>query len=79
MDSYKPAAGSIFVVVTINKNLWGYGMGKFTNLWVEQSGYVPPFMTNMCLLFLWCSFGVVFWIWGKKFRKWTAKSSVHKL
>jgi MFS family permease len=25
VDSYKPVAGSLFVAITVNKNLWGYG------------------------------------------------------
>ena len=79
VDSYKPAAGSIFISVTINKNVWGYGVSKFITPWVMQSGYVPPFMTNMSLTFLWCSCGIIFWLHGKKFRTWTAKSSVHDL
>jgi MFS family permease len=27
IDSYKPITGSMFVTITINKNLWGYGVG----------------------------------------------------
>ncbi|KAJ6148854.1 hypothetical protein N7471_000053 [Penicillium samsonianum] len=27
-DSYKPVAGSIFVSITVNKNLWGCGFSK---------------------------------------------------
>ncbi|CAK7199367.1 hypothetical protein SEUCBS139899_002045 [Sporothrix eucalyptigena] len=38
VDSYKPAAGSLFVAITVNKNLWGYGLGKFVTEWSEQSG-----------------------------------------
>lgn len=38
VDSYKPAAGSLFVAITVNKNLWGYGLGKFVTEWTEQSG-----------------------------------------
>ncbi|MCJ1282464.1 hypothetical protein MMC26_001787 [Xylographa opegraphella] len=78
IDSYKPAAGSIFIAITINKNLYGYGVSKFITPWVIQSGYVPPFMTNMCLLFLWVCCGAIFWVWGKRFRTWTAKSSIHR-
>ena len=78
IDSYKPASGAIFVSITANKNLWGYGVSQFITRWVKKGGYVPPFMTNMCLTVLWCSCGVIFWIWGKHFRRWTAKSSVHQ-
>ncbi|PCG94515.1 Major facilitator superfamily domain, general substrate transporter [Penicillium occitanis (nom. inval.)] len=28
VDSYKPIAGSLFVNITINKNLWGYGFNE---------------------------------------------------
>ena len=78
VDSYKPAAGSIFISVTINKNIWGYGASRFVTPWVLHSGYVPVFMTNMALLVLWCSFGIVFWCFGKRMRRWTVKSDVHK-
>lgn len=38
VDCYKPIAGSIFVMVTINKNLWGYGLAEFVPHWVEMDG-----------------------------------------
>ncbi|KAJ9326902.1 hypothetical protein DTO027B5_4728 [Paecilomyces variotii] len=79
VDSYKPVAGSIFVTVTVNKNLWGYGFSKFITPWTEEAGYVPPIMLNMCLMVLWCSFGAVFYFFGKRCRKWTAKSDVHTM
>jgi MFS family permease len=27
VDSYKPVTGSLFVAITVNKNVWGYGVG----------------------------------------------------
>lgn len=54
VDSYKPAAGSLFVAITVNKNLWGYGMGKFITEWTEANGYVAPvvllLLLGCCLL-----------------------------
>ncbi|KAK5069901.1 hypothetical protein LTR64_007917 [Lithohypha guttulata] len=79
VDSYKPVAGSIMVTITVNKNVWGYGFSKFITPWVEEAGFVPPIMLNMCLIFLWCSFGLVFYIFGKRLRGLTAKSSVHEM
>lgn len=38
VDSYKPVAGSLFVAITVNKNLWGYGMGRFITPWTEANG-----------------------------------------
>lgn len=79
IDSYKPVTGSVFVTITINKNLWGYGVSKFLTSWAEKDGFVPPILTNMALITLFSCSGVVFWVWGKKMRGMTAKSFVHKL
>lgn len=38
VDSYKPVAGSLFVAITVNKNLWGYGLGKFITPWTMSDG-----------------------------------------
>lgn len=38
VDSYKPVAGSLFVSITINKNVWGYGFSKFITPWSERNG-----------------------------------------
>jgi MFS family permease len=79
IDSYKPVSGSIFVSITVNKNVWGYGFSLFITNWIVESGYVPPIMTNMSLTALWCLFGIVFWFFGKKFRYWTRNDKVHKM
>ena len=79
VDSYKPVAGSIFVAITVNKNLWGYGFSKFVTSWIIADGYLPPIMLNMCLIFFWCAFGILFYFKGKTFRKWTRNSMVHDL
>lgn len=78
IDSYKPVAGPLMVALTVNKNVWGYGMGKFITPWSIKSGFIPVFMTNMSLTVLWCAFGVVFFYYGKTFRRWTRNSSVHR-
>ncbi|XHG01819.1 hypothetical protein AWENTII_005190 [Aspergillus wentii] len=79
VDSYKPVAGSIFVSITVNKNLWGYGFSEFITPWAEKSGFVKPIMLNMSLAVLWCLFAIPFYFYGKRFRKWTANSSVHSM
>lgn len=38
VDSYKPVAGSLFVAITVNKNVWGYGFGKFITPWSIEDG-----------------------------------------
>ncbi|KAJ6114260.1 Major facilitator superfamily domain general substrate transporter [Penicillium sp. IBT 16267x] len=79
VDSYKPVAGSIFVAITVNKNLWGYGFSKFITPWITDSGFVKPIMLNMSLCTLWCLCAIPFYLYGKKFRGWTAKSWIHKM
>ncbi|KAH6696569.1 serine/threonine kinase 16 [Leptodontidium sp. MPI-SDFR-AT-0119] len=79
IDSYKPVSGSIFVAITVNKNVWGYGFGKFITPWIQKSGYLTPILTNMALTTFFCSTGILFYYRGKTFRKWTKDSKVHNL
>ena len=79
VDSYKPVAGSLMVAITVNKNVWGYGFAEFITPWIIKSGYVAPIMTNASLITLWCLFGIVFYYFGKTFRRWSKNSSVHRL
>lgn len=79
IDSYKPVSGSVFVAITVNKNVWGYGFSKFITPWTIKSGYIQPIMTNMALLIVWSLSGIIFWFFGKTFRKWTRNSKVHSM
>lgn len=79
IDSYKLVAGLLFVSITINKNVWGYSFSKFITAWIEESGFVKLIMLNMCLTVLFCLCAIPFYYYGKTMRKWTAKSSVHKM
>jgi len=79
VDSYKPVAGSLFVSITVNKNVWGYGFSKFITEWIVADGYIPPIMTNASLILLWCLFGFLFYYKGKTFRRWSKNSSVHRM
>jgi len=79
VDSYKPVAGSLFVAITVNKNVWGYGFSKFINDWIAEAGYIKPIMTNGTLVLLWCLCAIIFYFYGKTFRRWTKNSSVHHM
>ena len=46
VDSYKPVAGPLFVAITVNKNVWGYGFSEFITKWIIKDGYIPPILTN---------------------------------
>lgn len=79
IDSYRPVTGSMFVAITVNKNVWGYGMSKFLTPWAETSGFTAPILTNMGLTLFFCLLGVPFWFYGKKLRGVTRNSFVHRL
>jgi MFS family permease len=79
VDSYKPVAGSLFVSITVNKNVWGYGYSKYINTWAADDGFIPPIMTNASLILLWCLFGILFYYKGKTFRRWSRNSKVHQM
>lgn len=77
VDCYKPAAGSLFITITVIKNIWGYGFSSFITPWTEKTGFVTPIMVNCALATLWCLFGLLFYWKGKTFRRWTKDSNVH--
>lgn len=79
IDSYKPVTGSIFVNVTVVKNIWGYGLSRFITEWSIPDGFVAPFMTNMCLTALWCLCAVLLWWKGKALRHRTKDSKIHEM
>ncbi|KAK9448254.1 major facilitator superfamily domain-containing protein [Limtongia smithiae] len=79
VDSYKPVAGEVLLNVTINKNLWAYGVSKFITPWIEKSGYLPPLGTELALSMLWLLFGIPLYFFGKHARRWSRNSSVHRM
>ncbi|KAI4852894.1 serine/threonine kinase 16 [Aureobasidium sp. EXF-8846] len=70
VDCYKPVAGPLFVAITVNKNVWGYGFSKFVTEWVVEDGFLPPLLTNGSIVLFWCLFGILFYYKGKTFRRW---------
>jgi len=80
IDSYKPVTGSLFVTITINKNVWGYGFSRYITPWATKSGgFITPGLTTMALITFFNGCFIIFWFWGKYFRGLTKDSFVHKL
>jgi hypothetical protein len=73
VDSYKPVAGPLFVAITVNKNVWGYGFSKFITPWIDQvsrdgnlqvrfatltsSSRLVTYLQS-CVMVRWCCYGV---------------------
>ncbi|PNS14916.1 hypothetical protein CAC42_2145 [Sphaceloma murrayae] len=79
VDSYKPVAGPLFVAITVNKNLWGYGLAEFLNVYIVEIGFIGPIMLNASLILFFCLLGIPFYFFGKSFRRLSKNSSVHKM
>lgn len=62
-----------------NKNVWGYGVSKYITSWAEEAGFIPPILTTMALITVFCVCGILFWYCGKYFRGLTKGSFVHGL
>ncbi|KAM0790327.1 hypothetical protein ACM66B_003212 [Microbotryomycetes sp. NB124-2] len=80
VDCYKPVAGEYLVAMTVNKNLWGYGVSQFMVPWILKSGFIAPMMVNTGLTLVFALLGsIALMFFGKTLRKWTSQSFVHKM
>lgn len=80
VDSFKPVSGEFLVCMTVNKNLWGYGVSVFIVPWIEKAGFITPFMVIMGMTIGFTLVpGVLLWLFGKKVRRLTKDSYVHRL
>ena len=64
VDSYKSITGYVLSATSIAKHVYGYGISEFGTPWVQRSGYLPLFLSNMGILVLWLILDGVFWIYG---------------
>lgn len=78
VDSYKPVAGPLFVAITVNKNVWGWGYSQYITTWTEKDGFIPCIMLNASLILLFALMAIPMFYLGKTFRRWTRNSSVHR-
>ncbi|KAK4047493.1 hypothetical protein OIV83_005406 [Microbotryomycetes sp. JL201] len=80
VDCYKPVAGEFLVSMTVNKNLWGYGVSQFLVPWILKSGFIAPLMVNTGLTLIFALLGSILLMFtGKTLRKWTRNSYVHNM
>lgn len=48
------------------------------NVWIEDSGYIAPIMTNAGLCVFFTALGIPMYFYGKRLRGLSKDSSVHK-
>ncbi|KAJ5548430.1 hypothetical protein N7513_005664 [Penicillium frequentans] len=79
IDSYKNVAGEIMVLATVAKNTFGYGMTYFIVPWVTEHGFLYPIITvGMIAVGITLIGVIVFFFFGKTFRRWTRDSGIHQ-
>ncbi|KAL8290108.1 hypothetical protein RQP46_003047 [Phenoliferia psychrophenolica] len=84
IDAYKPVSGDLLVAVTVNKNLWGYGVSQFLIPWIladpTKPDFIQPIMVNTGLTVAFVLLGSIALLFGgKKVRGWTKNSYVHHI
>jgi MFS family permease len=79
VDCYKPVSGDIFVLASVIKDLWAYGVSKFLLPWIEEVGFITPIMTIYGIFLFLLALGIPVYFTGKFFRRLTKDSFVHFL
>ena len=78
IDCYKPAAGEIMVVATVLKNTCGFAMSYWVPPLAEREGLITPTMVQFALVIGPMLLGIPMYLFGKKLRKLTRNSAVHR-
>lgn len=80
VDCYKPVTGDLFVLASLVKDLWAYGVTHWLPDWIESSGdYISPIMICYFVSALPVVLAIPLYFCGKQFRRWTRNSFVHSL
>jgi MFS family permease len=79
VDCYRPVTGDIFVLASIVKDLWAYGVTIYLPRWIGQTGYITPIMVTYVVCLGPCVLAVPMYFFGKNLRKLTRNSYVHEL
>jgi hypothetical protein len=78
VDCYKPIAGEIMVVATVIKNTCGFGMSYWVPPLAAREGYISPAMVEFALTIGPILLTIPVYFYGKKLRRMTKNSSVHR-
>jgi hypothetical protein len=82
VDCYNRNTPELIAVFIAAKSLLSFGVGYKVLTWILADGFLELGMIFVGIMFLICSFGVFFIIFGKRIRRVTGKwkvSHMHKL
>lgn len=80
MDSYYSNTPEMLIAMNLGKQAISFGMGSYLLDWILSNGYAVVISGIFCgVLFANNLMVVVFLVWGKRIRKWTARSWLGRL
>ncbi|ANB12019.1 Hol1p [Sugiyamaella lignohabitans] len=79
VDGYVNASGSIFVLASIFKDVYGYGVSKYLPPMIPEKGYTTSIMVVYAVAIGPLALAVVMYFIGKPLRRLSRNSSVHHM
>lgn len=79
VDSYTSISGEIMIVGTVLKNVLGFCLSYWIFDVNASSGWVSVYMVQFAVSMFPIVLTVPFYLYGKKIRRWTKDSSIHKM
>ncbi|ANB15141.1 Hol1p [Sugiyamaella lignohabitans] len=77
VDGYRAVTGDIFVLASLIKDLYAYGLSKWLPTWIQEVGYKTPILVALAVAFIPILLGVLLYFFGKSLRKLSRNSFVH--
>ncbi|KAK2787557.1 hypothetical protein FQN53_005006 [Emmonsiellopsis sp. PD_33] len=80
VDSYYANTSEMLIAMNLGKQAISFGMGSYLLDWILESGYAVVISGIFCGVLLLNNLSLlIFMLWGKKIRIWTAKSWMGRL
>ncbi|KAI7498092.1 hypothetical protein KC367_g5355 [Hortaea werneckii] len=79
VDCYKPISGEIMTVATVLKNVLGFCLSYWVFDVAARDGFVAVYMTHFAVSMLPIVLTVPLYFFGKKLRRWTRNSDLHRM
>ena len=78
VDCYKPISGEIMVVGTVMKNVLGFCLSYWVFKIATEDGFITVYMIQFAYDMLSVVLTIPLYFYGKKLRRWTRNSNLHK-
>lgn len=79
IDSYPQIPGEVLLTGTLCKNTLGFSMTYWVPDWLATGSFEKPIFTFFGLVVFFGLLTIPVYLFGRKFRRWTANSKVHSI